>query len=247
MKKLVTGIIFFIISLVSYSLNFSVYPIKFDVDFQKVTTHEITVTNNTLEPLRIEAYPEVDKAFGEKYNLNDKIVLFPKVVSIKPGASQKLRFRVKPNAEMQNGEYKSFITFKEIPSEIKTVDKKNNPNSITSNVKFITEISIPVYSLGKNQIIEGNLTEVKQNYNGTMLNIQGKSFSKGNTSLKFEYTLDVIGTDVKLEGKLGSSAREGEKTVALSIPIKEGLKGKKAKLKIMDQTGKVYFNKEVTL
>lgn len=247
MKKLVTGIIFFIISLVSYSLNFSVYPIKFDVDFQKVTTHEITVTNNTLEPLRIEAYPEADKSFGEKYNLNDKIVLFPKVVSIKPGASQKLRFRVKPNAEMQNGEYKSFITFKEIPSEIKTINEEGNSNSITSNVRFITEISIPVYSLGKNQIIEGSLTEVKQNYNGTMLNIQGKSFSQGNTSLKFEYTLDVIGTDVKLEGKLGSSAREGEKIVALSIPIKEGLKGKRAKLKIIDQTGKVYFNKEINL
>lgn len=247
MKKIVTGMIFFIVSLVSYSLNFSVYPVRVDADFQKVTTHEITLTNNTLEPLRIEAYPEADKSFGEKYNLNDKIVLFPKVVSIKPGASQKLRFRVKPDSEMKNGEYKSFITFREIPSEIKNTAKEEKSGTITSNVRFITEISIPVYSLGKNQVVDGNLTNVGCKSEGNTLNLKGKSVSKGNTSLIFDYVLDVIGLDVKLTGKLGSSAREGEKDISLNITTKESLKGKKAKLKITDQTGKVHFNKEVTL
>lgn len=247
MKRLVTGIIFFIISLVSYSLNFSVYPIKFDVDPQKITTHEITLTNNTLEPLRIEAYPEADKAFGEKYNLNDKIVLFPKVVSIKPGASQKLRFRVKPTAEMQNGEYKSYITFREIPSEIKTINKVEDSETITSNVRFITEMSIPIYSLGKNQILDGTLKNVNCNYSGNILNLNAKSISKGNASLIFDYTLNIINSDIKLNGRFGSSAREGEKEISLTITTKEGLKGKKAKLKIIDQTGKVHFNKEVNL
>lgn len=247
MKKIVIIGLFYLLSTLGFALNFTVYPVRFDVDSQKVTTHEITLTNNTLEPLRIEAYPEVDKSFGEKYNLNDKIVLFPKVVSIKPGASQTIRFRVKPNAEMKNGEYKSFITFKEQPSEIKTTAKTGEDGNITSNVRFITEISIPVYSLGKNQIVDGNITNVECITSGNMLNLKGKSFSKGNTALIFSYTLDVIGTDVKLNGKLGNSAREGEKELSLAFTAKDGLKGKKARLKITDQTGKVHFNKDIII
>lgn len=247
MRKIVVGIFLYIFSIISYGLNFTVYPIKFDVDSKKISTHEIILVNNTLKPLRIKAYPEADVEFGKEYNLNDKITLFPKVVSIKPGASQVIRFRVKPDIELKDGEYKSYLTFEEQPSEIKSLVKETDGNNVSTGVQFITVLSIPIYSLGENQIIDGSLSNIECIANGNGLILKGKTLSKGNTSMNFNYVLDVIGTDKKFEGNLGRSARVGERNLALSFTAEENLKGKKARLKITDQTGKVHFNREIII
>lgn len=247
MKKVIFSLLFYILSIMSFALNFNVFPIRIDVDSDKVSTHEVVLVNNTLEPLRIEIYPEADIDFGEKYNLNDRITLFPKMVSIKPGDSQIVRLRVKPNIEMKNGEYKSYLTFKEKPSEIKSMTKELVGDNVTTGVQLITELSIPIYSLGKNQIIDGKLTNIECVANGSTISLKGKSFSNGNTSLNFNYTLDVVGTTEEFNGKFANSARVGEKDLSLVIQTKDNLKGKRAKLKITDQTGKVHFNDEITI
>ena len=38
MKKLTASLLFFILGVMSYSLNFTVYPTRFEVDSKKVTT-----------------------------------------------------------------------------------------------------------------------------------------------------------------------------------------------------------------
>ncbi len=45
------------------------------------------IINNTPTPLRIETYLEAADSF-ENFNLNDDITIFPKIISIKPGAKQ---------------------------------------------------------------------------------------------------------------------------------------------------------------
>ena len=81
-------------------------PTIFAVDLTKVSTNEVYLTNNTADPLRIEIYTESDPEFSEKYTLNSNIVIFPKVVAIKPGATQTVRFRIKASPNMEKGEYK---------------------------------------------------------------------------------------------------------------------------------------------
>ena len=60
MKKLSFFTLLVILSVVSYSLNFSVMPTGFVVDLDKVSTQEVYITNNTSAPLRLEAYFQGD-------------------------------------------------------------------------------------------------------------------------------------------------------------------------------------------
>lgn len=246
MKKLLFIILLLNISILSYSLNFSVAPVGFAVELDKPSTHEVTILNNTTEPLRLNAVFQSDSEFGEKYNLDSNLTIFPKTISLKPAGKQTVRFRVKPNSSMKDGEYTSLLTFTEIPGEIKTVSS-NNKNNVSSNLNFITKISISVYGYKGNLIHKGTLSDIKLNYNGNSVIISASSFSEGNTSLKFSYSLKVQGSNAETSGLFGISAREGKKDLSLSAQLGPNLKGKKAKLVITDQNGKVYYDKVHTL
>ena len=244
MKKLLFIILLLNISILSCSLNFSVAPTGFSVGLSKPSTHEITILNNTTEPLRLNAVFHSDPAFGEDYNLNSNLTVFPKTISLKPAGKQTVRFRVKPDSKLENGEYKSLLTFTEVPGEIKTTAENNETSS---NLKFITEINISVYGYKGDLTHKGTLSDVKLAYSGNSAVISAASFSEGNTSLKFSYSLKVQGSDAEASGLFGISAREGNKDLILSTQLGPNLKGKKAKLVITDQDGKVYYDKVHTL
>ncbi|MFV0578598.1 MAG: fimbria/pilus periplasmic chaperone [Fusobacterium ulcerans] len=247
MKKLLFIILLLNISILSYSLNFSVAPTGFSVELNKTSTQEVTIINNTTEPLRLDAAFQSDPAFGEKYNINQNLTVFPKTISLKPAGKQTVRFRVKPDSKLQNGEYKSLLTFTEVPGEIKTVSNENTNKNVSSNLKMITEINISVYGYKGELTHKGTLSDVKLAYNGASAVISAASFSEGNTSLKFSYSLKVQGSNAEASGLFGISAREGNKDLILSTQLGPNLKGKKAKLVITDQDGKVYYDKVHTL
>lgn len=249
MKKLAFITFLLIISLTSYSLNFSVMPTGFVVDLDKVSTQEVYITNNTSAPLRLEAYFGSDTNFGEEFNLNSNSVIFPKIIALKPGAKQTIRFRTKPNADMKEGEYKSYLTFKEIPQEIKTTPggEENNKTAMSTNLQMITEISISVFGQRGKQISKGSLNNLKINYNGNSIITSAATLSEGNASIKFYYNIKVLNSDTELEGMLGMSAREGKKDIKVSIDPGMNLKGKKIKFTVVDQDGKVYYDKVHTL
>lgn len=247
MKKLLFIILLLSYSILSYSLNFSVAPTGFAVELSKPSTQEVTILNNTTDPLRLEATFQADSNFGEKYNINSNLAIFPKTISLKPAGKQIVRFRIKPDSKLQDGEYKSSLVLTEVPGEIKTVSDGNTPQGVSSNLKMITEISIGVYGYKGNLIHKGTLSDIKLNYNRNSAVISASSFSEGNTSLKFSYSLKVQSSDIVSSGLLGISAREGKKDISLSIQLPPNLKGKKAKLVITDQNGKIYYDKFHTL
>lgn len=245
MKKLSFFTLLVILSVISYSLNFSVMPTGFVVDLDKVSTQEVYITNNTSAPLRLEAYFQGDPNFGENFNLNSNSVIFPKIIAMKPGAKQTIRFRTKPDANMKDGEYKSYLTFKEIPQEIKTIlsEDDSNKTAMSTNLQMITEISISVFGQRGKQISKGTLNNLKLNYVGNAITATAVTSSVGNASIKFYYNLKVLNSDVELEGMLGMSAREGKKDIKVSIDPTIDLKGKKIKFTVIDQDGEVYYDK----
>ena len=171
----------FIIGINLYALNFSVAPTSFKVELKKTVTQEVYIINNTSAPLRIETYLEAAESF-ENFNLNDNITVFPKMISIKPGAKQTIRFRVKPNTEMADGEYKSLLIFKEVPKEIKTtiVSDENN-KGLSTELTFITEVAIGVSGIKGTPIIDGTIQNTKVAYSGKLISLQCDTISKGNT------------------------------------------------------------------
>lgn len=243
MKKI--GILFMLMVKLSYSLNFSVYPTRFDVDSKKVGIYEMEVINNTLEPLRIEIFSEEDKEFGEEYNLNEGITIVPKTIFLKPGGSQVSRFRFRPSSKLKDGQYKSNLIFKEIPAEIKTeTGVQNQETGLTSNIKFITEMAIPVYSDVGNIIIDGKIKDVQLINKNKNLTIKSKTISNGNSSIHLMYSLNILDTKEEISGTLGCTARNGEKDIDLVLSSKNDLNNKKYTFEIYDESGKIYYKKE---
>lgn len=145
-KSIVVSIILFLAHL-SYALNFSIAPTQFQVDLDKVETQEAYIINNTAQPLRIKVYVDIAEGY-EKNNLNSNIVVFPKIVSIKPGGKQVIRFRVKPKDGMTAGKYKSLLVFRESPNELKEVDRSGE-KGVTTEFKFLTEVAVGVMGIKK--------------------------------------------------------------------------------------------------
>lgn len=243
MKKFIIFSLFLIIESIALALNFSIYPTKFNLDLSKSSVQEMYIVNNTDLPLRINITSESDKNFGEEYNLNSNIKIFPKTVSVKPAGKQVVRFRITPDKNLKDGEYKSYITFTEVPPEIKTT--KENTQSITSEVQMITAIMISVYGENKNTIIDGGIKNISSSFNNGILTLSGESYSKGNTSLKFDYS--IKGKNINSEGRLGISPRTGENKISTSINLPKAKKGNKVDIIIKDQEEKVYFDKKIKL
>lgn len=245
MKKIILLISFLCISIISYPLNFSVAPTRFSVDIEKISTNEIYILNNTSNPMRLEAYLENDKVFGENFGLKEQIVIFPKKISIKPGATQTIRFRVKANSNLPDGELKSYIIFKELPSEIKMQNKSDSIKDVSTTVAILTEIGIPVYAHKGTQKVDGFLKNISIKRNKNIILLKGISESMGNTSIKFSYEIDSLKLKDKLIGEWGISARSGKKEISNGISLPKNLKNEKIKLIIKDQNEKVYYKTEI--
>ncbi len=241
MKRTVL-ILLFIISAISLALDFSIYPTRFEFDTTKMNTEELFIVNNTTAPLRIEVFTETDKNFGEEYNLDDNIKIFPKMVSVKPGGKQVVRFRVVPKKE--DGEFKSYITFKE--RERKNEGSESSSDAISSNIGILAEISIPVYGKGNNVNVSGEITKLNYFKRGNSLQIDATVVSKGNSAIKLSYSLEDRATGKLYQGKLGNSSRTGESLVSAAVYL-ENKNMHSALLTIRDETGKVYYKKNISI
>ncbi|MDU1910502.1 fimbria/pilus periplasmic chaperone [Fusobacterium sp.] len=242
MKKIFTFLMIFTIGTAIYALNFSVAPTSFQVELKKPVTQEVYIINNTPAPLRIETYLEAAESF-DNFSLNNNITVFPKMISIKPGSKQTIRFRVKPEAAMKDGEYKSLLVFKEVPQEIKTIvinDKDNK--GLSTEVSFITEVAIGVSGIIGKTIVDGTIENIKISYSGKILSIEADTISKGNTAMKINYILENESGKIIAEGRFGTSARTGEKNLSITIETPE-LNSKKIKLILKNQNDEILYTK----
>lgn len=245
MKKLGMFFLGLLMSIQILAFNFSVAPTRFEVSLDKIATNEVILMNNTSEPMRVETSLEAPEGYG-KYNLNDNVKLYPKMVSIKPGGRQIVRFRVKPSSNMEAGEYKSYIVFKEKEGEIKKV-KTNIEEStgVSVQIKMLAEIGISIYGTYGKQIIEGNLDNFTVKLSGEDNLIMGADVvSKGNASLKLSRTLEILTPDGKVEKvydtEFGRSYRTGKSRIDNSMKVK-GVKGKKIRVTIKNQFDEVLY------
>ncbi|MGK4199579.1 hypothetical protein [Fusobacterium sp. HC1336] len=142
MKRILVILVVVLCSTNLFALSFSIAPTEFDISLDKNQLHEAYIMNNTFSPLRIEIYKEDVKGYEDK-SITEDIIIFPKIISIRPGGKQLVRFKVKPNPSREKGVYRSLLVFRESPNNIKTISKNENGNFETK-LNFITEIAIGV-------------------------------------------------------------------------------------------------------
>lgn len=137
----IVSLLYFIVFVVSFSLNFSIAPTSFNLDLSKNETNEAYIINNTSAPLRIEIYLDEAEGFENK-SLSSNIMIFPKLISVKPGGKQSVRFKIKSTEKLEKGKYKSLLVFREKPKEIK--QKTEEDDGFSTEFNFITEIAIGI-------------------------------------------------------------------------------------------------------
>ena len=143
MKKLIFLIFSILLSISSYSLNFSVSPTKFDIDMTQKKTYELEIINNTGNILRVISFFE--KIDGYK-SLADNIIIFPKKVSIKPGGKKDIRFTIRDLEKLEAGNYKNLFIIREIEPQ-NNEDKTNSSTNFTLDINIITEIALHINGL----------------------------------------------------------------------------------------------------
>ncbi|MGL4641715.1 MAG: fimbria/pilus periplasmic chaperone [Cetobacterium sp.] len=243
-KKSLLAIMFFLIATIGYAFNFSVAPTRFEIVLDKVNTNEITLINNTTSPMRLESFLESAPEY-EKYSLNDHIKLYPKMIAIKPGGKQIVRFRVKPEGAMESGEYKSYVVFKEIPLK-EAIGESGS--GVDAQIKMITEVGISIYGY-YGEINKGtNISNLKISYDSKSSNLKivADSDSKGNSSELLNQKIEVLGAgglvSETIEAQFDRTKRSGKSKLESSMRI-EGLKGKKVRVTITDTNGKIIERK----
>ena len=142
MKRILVILVVVLCSTNLFALSFSIAPTEFDISLDTNQLHEAYIMNNTFSPLRIEIYKEDVKGYEDK-SITEDIIIFPKIISIRPGGKQLVRFKVKPNPSREKGVYRSLLVFRESPNNVKTISKNENGNFETK-LNFITEIAIGV-------------------------------------------------------------------------------------------------------
>lgn len=248
LKKLYISIIFCFFSMIAQGFNFSVAPTRFEVNLDKIITNEITLLNNTTKPMRIESFIETAPGY-EKSDLNESIKLYPKLVSIKPGGKQVVRFRIKPESNMKDGEYKSYVVFKEIPLKEKD---KGEIGKVGAQIKMLTELGISVYGYYGNIIKNVKLENLTVNYNkkSSSLLVKMDSDSKGNSSELFQTKVDLLNekgaVTETIISDFGRSNKSGKKKIESLIKLNK-LSAKKIRVTILNSNQKVVSQKSITL
>lgn len=145
MRKFIILIFFGLLSMISYSLNFSVSPTKFDIDMKQKKTYELEIVNNTGNILRITSFFE--KKEGYK-SLAENIIVFPKKISIKPGGKKDIRFTIRDLEKLEAGSYKNLFVIREIEPRNNNIEIVDNKDQIF-NINIITEVALHINGVKK--------------------------------------------------------------------------------------------------
>lgn len=248
LKKLYISIIFCLFSMIVQGFNFSVAPTRFEVNLDKIVTNEITLLNNTTKPMRIESFMETAPGY-EKSDLNESIKLYPKLVSIKPGGKQVVRFRIKPESNMKDGEYKSYVVFKEVALKEKS---KGELKKVGAQIKMLTELGISVYGYYGNIIKDVKVGNLVVNYNkkNSSLSVKMDSDSKGNSSELFQTKVELLnekGMAIDtIISDFGRSNKLGKKKIESLIKLSK-LNTKKIRVTILNSNKKIVAQKSIIL
>ena len=226
MKKVLTTALFFIAALNASAFNIGVAPTGFYTSLDKNETHEIMVSNNTINSVKIEVVAEGAEGW-ENHDMSQWIKIYPKNLVLKPNGSRSIRFSIQKPKDIVEGEYKTRLVFKELPgSETENEEVVDSSTEAKVSFELLTEINIEAYGLKGKRDAQGEFLghKIEKNANGdktlvTMIK------PKGNSSLSMRGDVEFVDANKKIlekrEIKLGRTKGVGEselRTLLSEIP-----------------------------
>ena len=252
-KKLFYGAAYLSLFSKLLAFNIGIAPTGFYTSLDKNETHEIMVTNNTMEPMRVEISVEKDEGW-EKYDMGDMMKIYPKNITLKPNGSRSVRFAVKGSKELPEGEYKTKLVFKELPGKPKAEKKEikgETGQEVGVEFELLTEVHVAAYGLKGERKISAKLTnsEIKKDTNGNKKLIAHFDL-RGNSGLAVVGNIEYLDSSKKSlfknEVKLGITTREPKTKIEASLSnIPKG--SKYIRVQFKDKSGLKLGSKELPL
>lgn len=124
--KILLIYLFFSTILLSTEFNLSINPTKIELNLSCNSVTNIYLMNNGNKVVKLLPYFETPIEF-QNNSLELMLECFPKFITLKPKEEKiiKLVFKNKNNILKKNESYKSYIIFKELPNDSKSLSDKD--------------------------------------------------------------------------------------------------------------------------
>jgi hypothetical protein len=146
---------------IALAASFQVSPTRFEFTLDKRFTNFFTVTNTSLEPLRLRVYARfihvtdddrMVEVESDPRDLADWVVLNPHRMLLPPSQRRVVRFSVRPpegrSADLPAGEYRTVIFFEELlgapESGSRAVETADAP---TLRLSLLTRLGVTLYGM----------------------------------------------------------------------------------------------------
>lgn len=111
----------------SKDFNLFITPTKIELDLNKTSVTDIYLQNSGKEVMKLIPYFETPSDFEDK-GLEKELKYFPKFIVLMPKEQKivKLLFENNPEKNWKEDQvYKTYIIFKELPNDIKSISEDN--------------------------------------------------------------------------------------------------------------------------
>ena len=137
--------IIYIILFSSIYANFEVAPQIQELSLDRQSTQKIHIKNGTSKLKKIKIYSERPKnQNNQDLYMGDWIIVYPKIVYLKPNSKKIIRMSARPPKDLVDGEYRSHLVFEELPVNKYDAGEKDE-NKVGVNLDVIHILVSTVY------------------------------------------------------------------------------------------------------
>lgn len=176
---LIISILFMVVNLTSFSLiKVSMDPYYLDIDVSKPVTSEITITNSTDKFVRYRLSFKKPEGLGDKYYIGEEMQLYPRVISLPPNDSKKVRVRLKKVISSQGREFIAMINFEELKGEDEMPTVISEDSTVQMSANISVDMNYYIYGVPEKPVQKVVIKDME------VKNISDKNGSKKVISLK---------------------------------------------------------------
>jgi len=219
MKKILAILMFNLLFVMSYG-NFQIAPQIQTVNLERPSTNKIYLRNDTNKLKKIKVYAQRPKdQKNEDLYMGDWIIVYPKIIYLKPNSKKTIRMTARPPKGLAPGEYRSQLVFEEEP--VKKYDKnENGSGKVGVNVEVLYVLVSTVYGYVGELEYKGTSEDYKVVVDGKDTYLASKITNTGTTALDVIYKITYYNGIKKLkeeELKLGKVMRENSKDLVVLL------------------------------
>lgn len=200
--------------------NFQVAPQVQKMDLKRPGTHKIFLKNDTNKLKKIKIYSERprDQKTKDLY-MGDWIIVYPKLVYLKPNSKKVVRIASRPPKDLVDGEYRSNLVFEEIPTK-KYDNSEKDETKVGVNLEIIHILVSTIYGYSGELEYNGIFANFQVIDDSEQTYLASKVTNLGTTALDITYKITYYKNmkELKIENLLvGKAMRENYKDFVVEL------------------------------